>query len=512
MIHINVNQSSIIEPNVNTSVIDKIYDLIQEQKKSLNYYDNQTNFIGKIRITYTYEKYVEEINTAFPSLEILYDGLYVLFEDPLIQAEMVRLFGDVNGGVIAASVTRTSFYNEFDKSHMIEKYGQDNWQIRSFNELSKFPTIVELSSSNGWTFFEQNLLESIDLTRITTLGQNTFCGCSSLRNLGDTSNIKTMRIGGQFNGCSSLTSFNLSPQLIALPAQVFQDCTSLSSIDLSHVTSIGSRAFQNCTSLSNIDISNVTSLGTYTFESCPIETVNLNENVTVIPEFCFYNCSSLKTINLTNITTIELNAFNGRSSLNNVTFHNVTKFGSGCFANCTSLGVNQILELNLDGTSNWGANVFRNTGYKEIILHETTYHKISGFAGSGQGPSFGYQCNNLIKIDLSDTKQTSQGATYSYNVTTMIMPETWDGTLHGRDWGSSLLYFIVLRTDPPAHTHSGWDWYGLPSNCAMYVPDEAYNDYVSVWVTTGGTPSERIKRISELPSNVTWYTKEHPTT
>ena len=78
-----------------------------------------------------------------------------------------------------------------------------------------------------------------------------------------------------FKNDSSLTSIILPPGLNTISGNAFDSCTSLTTIDLSNISSINSAAFKNCTSLT---------------------TITLPSKLTSISKNAFYGCSNLKTI------------------------------------------------------------------------------------------------------------------------------------------------------------------------------------------------------------------------
>lgn len=304
-----------------------------------------------------------------------------------------------------------------------------------------------------------------------------------------------------------------------IPSGSFRDNTSVqqfNELNQFGITSIGSNCFRGCSNLTSINTHKIQSFGDGAFYQSGITSIDLL-SATSLGESLFYGCTGLTTVNnSSNLTTLNASAFYGCSALSSIDFSNVTTFGNACFQGCSSLGVGQDLDMDLDGKS-CAANAFRGTGYRSITLHETTKHKISDFSGSGQEDAFGTRMPNLVKFDLSDTKQTSITGLYSGNLVTLIFPETYTGSLsRGREWATGLLYVVCLNTNPVASMKpdSYWGFVQMSNNFAIYVPDSAYNDYVDVFITNSNDPisSSRLKRISELPSSVTWYTKEHPST
>jgi surface protein len=140
--------------------------------------------------------------------------------------------------------------------------------------------------------------DGIDTSNMTGAGVNglgMFWDCSSLKSIDfgnsfDTSNLKTMYC--MFNGCSSLTSLDLSSfdtSNVTNMDCMFDGCSSLTSLDLSsfdtsNVTSMA-YMFANCSSLKNIDVSS-------------FNTENLSDMRSL-----FETCSSLTALDLRSFDT-----------------------------------------------------------------------------------------------------------------------------------------------------------------------------------------------------------------
>ena len=199
-----------------------------------------------------------------------------------------------------------------------------------------------------------------------------FQDCSSLITLTnlnylDTSNVTNMgddySYSGMFNGCSSLTSLDVSTfdtSNVTSMRWMFQNCSNLTSITFgtgwSHPTAASNgmgSMFAGCTSLTtlnnlnNVDTSNVTSMANM-----------------------FQNCTSLTNLNLSNFDTSNVSymsqMFDGCSGLTGITFG--TGWGHATatslsmqymFRNCTSL---TSLDLSTFDTSNVTSmnNMFQN--------------------------------------------------------------------------------------------------------------------------------------------------------
>ena len=114
--------------------------------------------------------------------------------------------------------------------------------------------------------------------------------------------------------------------------------TKLTSIDLpATVEFIGDRAFDGVL-IKTIDISHVTSLGEYCFNNSGLMSVQLNNQITKIPEGLFNGCKKLTDITIPGkVKTIGVNAFGG-SMLTSVTIpESVTEIGASAFNSCWKL-------------------------------------------------------------------------------------------------------------------------------------------------------------------------------
>ena len=67
---------------------------------------------------------------------------------------------------------------------------------------------------------------------------------------------------------STMTNYKFPEFCQETSDRLFENITSLSSVDLSNVTTIGNSSFSGCTSLSSVDLSNVTTIGSGSFNRC----------------------------------------------------------------------------------------------------------------------------------------------------------------------------------------------------------------------------------------------------
>ena len=172
---------------------------------------------------------------------------------------------------------------------------------------------------------------------VTQISAGAFAGCDRLESVKIPDSVKV--IGNDaFEGCSSLTSITIPDSVTSIGKYAFEGCTSLTSITIpDSVTSIGRWAFHRCSSLTSITlpfvgatkdgtsnthfgyifgaytilynddyvpsslktviITGVTSIGNDAFYNCSsLTSIEIPDSVTSIGDYAFRNCSRLKTV------------------------------------------------------------------------------------------------------------------------------------------------------------------------------------------------------------------------
>lgn len=162
----------------------------------------------------------------------------------------------------------------------------------------------------------ENWSDVVELTISGHLNSADMAYFSRLQNITtlDVSNTDITSITG-CNGLSLLESITLPATVTRIEDKAFYGCSSLSTIALNNIESIGSSAFYGCTGLT----------GTIT-----------GTNVKTIGSEAFYNCDNITSISFPVIVEIEDHAF-AYSGLSSAEISNVKYVGSGAFEQCYSL-------------------------------------------------------------------------------------------------------------------------------------------------------------------------------
>lgn len=150
----------------------------------------------------------------------------------------------------------------------------------------------------------------------------------------------------------------------------------LTSISLpSGVTMIDNFAFYQCSGLSSIDLSYVTSFGGYVLEDCTsLSSVILNSSLTSIPRGLFYGCSGLTSVTIPS---------------------GVTSIGNEAFRNSGFI----VLELP-SGVTNIGDNVFTESDLISLTIPSSV---------TSIGVNLCYNCDDLIEVIMYPTVPPSLG-------------------------------------------------------------------------------------------------------
>lgn len=292
----------------------------------------------------------------------------------------------------------------------------------------ELPNTVVTIGNNA---FEASSLQSITIPEsVTSIGDYAFKGCNYISNLTIADGVTSMGIGA-LSSMGDLGEVSLSSNLTAIPDQLCENCTALTSF---------------------IVPKSVATIGTNFIKGCPITTLSVDENNpyldsrencngiletetntlicaiknTVIPETCVIIGNDVfKNTDITSITipdsVIEIgnNAFYNLYTLFTVNgCNNVKKIGDGAFY------YTNISSFNFENVEEIGANAFYSTDLKSISL--PNIKKI--------GSSAFYSCSQLTSIDTSSIKTwcdvEKSGISVKYNlsvngqlITDLVIPD-----------------------------------------------------------------------------------------
>ena len=192
----------------------------------------------------------------------------------------------------------------------------------------------------------------------------------------------------------ALTTIELGEGIKELPVRfcAFSDLngSSLTTINLDNVETIGGSAFQKCSKLASVDLSKAENIGAYAFDNCTsLSSIVFSPQLEILGDYAFQGCSNLQSIALPGaIISPGTGAFTRCAALNDVSFNQTFKsIGDHMFESC--IGLTSIDLKNVQGI---GASAFRNcTALVSITIPDTT-KAIGGMAFDG--------CTSLTSCNL----------------------------------------------------------------------------------------------------------------
>ena len=196
---------------------------------------------------------------------------------------------------------------------------------RSFYGCTSLASVIipdSITTIGDWSFYGCTSLASVTIPdSVISIGYSAFRDCYSLKDLTIGCCVKDIN-GFAFNYCSSLTSIIIPDSVTYIGDAAFENCDSITSIIIPDgVTRINSFALAECDLLTNITIPNsVTYIGWHAFSRCPrLTSIIIPDSVTYIDSSAFYDCTNLTSIAFgKNLETIISYAFNGCVSLTDV--------------------------------------------------------------------------------------------------------------------------------------------------------------------------------------------------
>lgn len=238
------------------------------------------------------------------------------------------------------------------------------------------------------------------------------------------------QISGLYASTQSMWHQNPDQQ-ITIGFGAFQSCPNLKEVNLTNIKHIDSYAFANCASLSKVNIDNIT-MGTFAFYTTPIETVIMNELLSVNQSY-FSNMSTLRSVQMVKCSQLNANAFhtcpnlevNGEidfpevnkidaaafyacSSLSKLSFPKVSYLGHLAFGGCTNVSYISMPEMYTYKstpfvTTTLGTNIDMTLGFvtwPALFQGFSNFSKITGPSCTSLAQSAFKNCNNLKSVNF----------------------------------------------------------------------------------------------------------------
>ena len=299
-------------------------------------------------------------------------------------------------------------------------------------------------------FKNQTNLRSINSNKqhIVSIGDRAFYGCSNLTavNLAAGTGYSAVEYIGAsaFKNCSLLNNICFATKTDEIGPHAFWNCTSLSSIYLDDIKTLGTAAFYNCTNLQWIDLRNsqLTKIDEFMFWHCiGIKTVSLPETLTEIGKQAFDSCTGIETVYIPDeVSTLGTGAFLSCTALRNVLMpESIISVGDHAFFNCPNMkffvckNPNAFIDKYAVGWHLENGIAFRND---DFVVWSTGSGRVKNYARN----------NNLTYHDVSEAPKIAKERYADYE---------WSATNNEKAWGSNGKYYINDAHSSHASNASG---------------------------------------------------------
>ena len=305
--------------------------------------------------------------------------------------------------------------------------------------------------------------------------------------------------GVVFGICEAVSTINIGSNVKIIPDCAFVGLTGLTSVTVPNsVTAIGNNAFQ-C-GITSISIPNsVTFIGNSAFEGCNLTEITIPNAVAYIGDNAFSGCDSLRTVNfnadsctymykafgsyvLPLVTTLNIgnnvkiipdNAFSAFSGITSISIPNsVTAIGNGAFSGCG------FTTLTIPSSVTYiGNEVFAYcNGLKSVTIpNSVTYIGNSVFA----------YCNGLTSVTVRNSYINNRTFMGCANLKSVTIGKSVNSIGDYAFYLCSSLATITSEAVSPPAIGGYFSFYGVPKNATVYVPCKSIADYQAdaVWGT-----------------------------
>lgn len=242
--------------------------------------------------------------------------------------------------------------------------------FRSTNKVCEMQsplTDTKIGQGEGWIYVPGDLVDTYKSATNWSTYQNQFRGI-----VDDEDTL---------NGIidETLTDFQ-NGEITEIPVRAFYKYAPLKSAKSTSVTKISESAFENCTSLTEVDMPNVTSLG--------------SNQGGVLNSYTFRGCTNLASVHMPLLEHVGKEAFKG-SGIETADFPLLSGIGTSVFEGCASLKA-----INLPLVNKLPSWAFKSTGLEEVHLPSVTEVGVE---------ALGY-CQALKIVDLPAVSRIQTGA------------------------------------------------------------------------------------------------------
>lgn len=394
------------------------------------------------------------------------------------------------------SIPRNAFINcesiiSITVSDAVKSINRDAFSYHYDIKTVDFGSNYSLTNSDiSWLINQYQLKSIVFPTSLTEIPYDVIRNLWNLETVSFEGNYNIYTIPhSTFSGMGSLKNIILPGSISHVEDYAFNECSSLTSIDLANCSEIGNYAFYGCSSLVSVNLSDyLQSIGSCAFGYChSLRNIDLSSSyLTYIPESAFISCVKLQSVYLSDqLVSIGMSAFEGCSSLSAITIPStVTTIEDYAFSGCTNLyevwNLSQ-LQIATEGIS------YGYVGYYAIVIHGANDSSLEYYEVEENNVTFKFALN-------PNTAKRYLVSIIDYTGNTLILPDTdaeYIVTRGASTYNGNSIYFSgILVPETVIEIKSGFF-------------DNIYNTFT---VYYKGTEAEWYNRFSNIYSSYTLYT------
>jgi len=297
--------------------------------------------------------------------------------------------------------------------------------LTSVNIGTKFTDQIAITAFSGCT-----ALKTFVAKGVTSIGDSAFKSCKKLETvtLGD---CKSVGISA-FEGCSSLEASAIAGKIKSISDRAFMGTATAKLESTVAGQTIGEYAFADCESLKTID-SKAVSVGAYAFYisggTSSLETVVLNE-MTSMGSHAFSECRQLLSVSADKLKVVPAYAFNECSNLRTMSLKSVTTIGNYAFSECGIEKINSegyVADMPL--VTSIGTRAFESSKFGTVIVGSVTKIDTAAF----------YRSSSLSTVKAVCIKEIGNEAFSGCSLLTVITDNVSDST-NDADWKTDRSY------------------------------------------------------------------------
>lgn len=245
-------------------------------------------------------------------------------------------------------------------------------------------TGTDITRIEYMAFSMSTSLETVILSdKIEYIGDSAFSACTNLKEVTINGTSDIQMESSIFASCKSLEKVTFAGNIKSIPGYMFDGASSLVSVNLGNIDTIGTAAFTNCKKLETVLGSNLTNIGSTAFSGCSALTNIDLSNAVSIDISAFYNCGKLTKLDLSSVETIGQQAFSMQAPMfggpapviTDVRFgENVSKISNAAFSN--AFADNKVNIYYGDGSEE-AAEKLQRIGFNPPYGTEVTWHSYA---------------------------------------------------------------------------------------------------------------------------------------